>query len=187
MRVIAGDYRGARLKAVAGNRVRPTTDRVKESLFQVIGPFFTGGRVLDLFAGTGALGIEALSRGCTEAIFVDVARTSLDVVRKNLEVVRAPEQKVIRGDARMVLRKLGKEQKGFDLIFMDPPYGDDVALELLELVSVAQLLTTEGMIVLEQPTVRQMPAELGELERVRILSYGDTTIHLYERKRDKGE
>src|SRR4051794_31814353 len=117
MRIIAGSAKGTRLKMVPGKHVRPTADRVKESLFQVIGPFFAGGRVLDLFAGTGALGLEALSRGFDRGVFVDQSRTSCDIIRMNAEAAKLADRvEIYRRDARAALKMLQVKGYQFGLI-----------------------------------------------------------------------
>lgn len=124
MRVISGQAKGHPLRAVPGNGTRPTTDKVKEALFSMIGPYFDEEeRVLDLFAGSGGLGIEALSRGAGSAVFVDSSPQSVDVVRRNLESTKlAGKASVYRNDARRALKVMEKSGLPFDLIFLDPPY-----------------------------------------------------------------
>lgn len=180
MRVIAGLARGVRLQSPPGNQVRPTTDRVKESLFQVIGPFFDGGRVLDLFAGTGALGIEALSRGAEQAIFVERSR-AVQIVRNNLERTGFRQQgEVLRGDARRVLPMLIKRELSFRLIFLDPPYRDPILLRILQIIGDSKLLGKDGILVAEHPDDRFLPEKVGSLLQIRTLRFGETTIHLYQ-------
>lgn len=142
MRVIAGERKGHALKAVPGNNTRPTTDKVKESLFSIIGPFFDGDMVLDLFAGSGGLGIEALSRGAERAVFIDQAALAIKTIRQNLEGCHFTERaEVYRNDAERALKLLHKNEWKFDLVFLDPPYKKQqlekllVTLEKLELVN----------------------------------------------------
>ncbi|MBA4494746.1 16S rRNA (guanine(966)-N(2))-methyltransferase RsmD [Paenactinomyces guangxiensis] len=181
MRIIAGTARGTRLKMVPGSHVRPTADRVKESLFQVIGPFFDGGWVLDLFAGTGALGLEALSRGAERAIFIDRSKTSLDTIRSNVEAARMNDRaEIYRRDARSVLKVLKQRKLRFRIIFLDPPYQGNLLLPVLEQISKNDLLNEDGVVVAEYPTRRELPPSIGTLIATRQLSYGDTSIFLYQ-------
>ncbi|RAL26137.1 16S rRNA (guanine(966)-N(2))-methyltransferase RsmD [Thermoflavimicrobium daqui] len=184
MRIIAGTAKGTRLKMVPGQHVRPTADRVKESLFSVLGPFFEGGWALDLFAGTGSLGLEALSRGIEHTIFIDQSRTSLDIVRSNVKACKMESQaEFYCKDARAALRVL--EQRGiqFRLIFLDPPYQKPLLLPILKQISKSQLLADEGVVVAEHLSRQQPPACVDLLTSYRQLSYGDTMITLYRKGR----
>ena len=123
MRVVSGKCKGHPLKAVPGNTTRPTTDKVKESIFNMIYPYFDGGIALDLFGGSGGLGIEALSRGIDKAIFVDRDSKAIKVIHQNLESCRVQEQaEVYRNDAERAVKALIKREMSFDLILIDPPY-----------------------------------------------------------------
>lgn len=150
MRIIAGKSKGIRLRSVSGLSVRPTTDRVKESLFQIIGPYFDGGKVLDLFAGTGSLGLEALSRGADQAIFVDRSQASVKTIKQNIKMAGMEEQsEVYRRDARSVLRSLKRRTELFRLIFLDPPYQEKLLPDVLTFISENGLLEPRGMVVAE--------------------------------------
>lgn len=180
MRIVAGTARGIRLKMVPGNHVRPTADRVKESLFNVLGPFFDGGNVLDLFAGTGGLGIEALSRGMEYAVFIDKSSASTAVVQENLKKSKLNEKAETHScDARVALKKLKERGICFQIIFMDPPYHDELIIKLLEVVSEYGLLSRDGVIIAEHAKDFYMPKEIATLERTRSLSYGNTFMSLY--------
>jgi 16S rRNA (guanine966-N2)-methyltransferase len=180
VRVISGQARGRPLKAVPGNTTRPTTDKVKEALFSIIGPYFDGDRVLDLFAGTGGLGIEALSRGAGHAVFVDTNHKSIEVVRRNLEATRLTEQaEVYRNDARKAIKMLESKGLPFDLLFLDPPYivknGDELLLELSE-----RGLVADGAIaVIEHASEVSYPDGFGRYERFRLALYGETALSVY--------
>jgi len=182
MRIIAGEAKGVRLRSVPGLQVRPTTDRVKESLFQIIGPYFDGGKVLDLFAGSGSLGLEALSRGAEEAIFVDRARASVDTVRYNLRSAGLDQRgKVFRRDARAALRTLARQRARFHLIFLDPPYQERILSPILTAIAEQDLLETGGVMVAEHGKDRNLPLQVHSLVRFRNLNYGDTVLDLYSR------
>lgn len=147
MRVICGKYKGKRLIAPEGNRTRPTTDKIKESVFNILS---SGGEmrgnVLDLFAGSGSLGIEALSRGADSAVFVDKNPEAVAVVRKNLALVGA-NARVYNTDWKVAVRKL--EGQKFDLIFLDPPYALAIETQLLAEIEAKDLLADDGVIVVE--------------------------------------
>jgi 16S rRNA (guanine(966)-N(2))-methyltransferase RsmD len=181
VRVISGKLRGTPLKAVPGKGTRPTTDKVKEALFSMIGPYFDGGIALDLFAGTGGLGIEALSRGMDRAIFVDLEPSSIDVVRDNIRTCRLQEQtEVYRNDAAKALKALGKRGIMPDLIFMDPPYRLDIVGNLAQLLCELSLPAPKAILVAEQPVSRELPGILGGFHCRKQAEYGDTAIHIYD-------
>jgi 16S rRNA (guanine(966)-N(2))-methyltransferase RsmD len=181
MRVISGKLRGVPLKAVPGKGTRPTTDKVKEALFSMIGPYFDGGIALDLFAGTGGLGIEALSRGMDRAIFVDLEPSSIDVVRDNIRTCRLQEHiEVYRNDAMRALKALGKRGMKLNVIFMDPPYRLDIVGNLAQILCELSLPAPNAILIAEQPSFRELPNRLhGFLHRKRA-EYGDTAIHIYD-------
>jgi 16S rRNA (guanine966-N2)-methyltransferase len=182
VRVIAGRYGGRRLKAPRGSDTRPTSDRVREALFSMLGSV-QGTRVLDLFAGTGALGIEALSRGAAAVVFVERDAAALGALRANLQALdlREPEVQVRRGDALAALRTARESHETYDLVFVDPPYGDAHAWESKLSAALPVLLAPAGRVVVE--SARRMPLALQveeeglgvELER----RYGDTAITIH--------
>lgn len=180
MRVISGSARGRALKAVPGMGTRPTTDKVKEAIFSMIGPYFDGGAVLDLFAGTGGLGIEALSRGMDKAVFIDKDAKSLETVRHNLQVTGLGDQaEVYKNDAERALKALAKREVLFDLIFLDPPYrlkhGDALMMQMDEL----KLLSPQATVVLEYESDYVYPASFGPFLQTRKAEYGETTVSIY--------
>ncbi|WP_337032264.1 16S rRNA (guanine(966)-N(2))-methyltransferase RsmD [Paenibacillus illinoisensis] len=180
MRVVSGSAKGRPLKAVPGNGTRPTTDKVKEALFSMIGPYFEGGTALDLFAGSGGLGIEALSRGMDKAVFVDLESKSIEVIRANLKATKLEDQAAIyRNDAGRALKALAKRTTQFDLVFLDPPYrmknGDELMLTMHEL----ELLKPEATIVLEYESKYSYPEQFGPFEQTRKAVYGETAVSIY--------
>lgn len=180
MRVIAGSARGRKLAAVPGNRTRPTADRVKEAIFNMIGPYFAGGEGLDLFAGTGAMGIESLSRGLDKMIFVDRQGMAVSTIKKNLAATDFSGQaEVYRLDAKKALHMFMRRNDRFDLILIDPPYKQSNVRELLELIASSELLNSGGVIVLEHPAVPAMPECIGRLRRDRSRRYGAAHISLF--------
>ncbi|WP_124727644.1 16S rRNA (guanine(966)-N(2))-methyltransferase RsmD [Staphylospora marina] len=189
MRIIAGSNRGTRLKMVSGKHVRPTADRVKESVFSVIGPFFDGGWILDLFAGTGQLGLEALSRGADRAVFIDESPASVETVRMNVRAARLEERSEIRrANAWAALRNLKKRGLRFRIIFLDPPFTENYWETALKRIDEYDLLEEDGVIVAEHPARNELPRTVGMLRQYRRLEYGDTAVSLYQRKsRDEQE
>lgn len=180
MRVIAGEARGRQLKAVPGNTTRPTADKVKEALFSMIGPYFDGERVLDLFAGTGGLGIEALSRGAGHAVFVDVDARSVQVVRRNLETVRMLDRaEVYRNDAARAIKALARKGVPFDLVFLDPPYRMDNADQLLLELSACGLVADGGIAVIEHGVAQAYPERFGQYVCSKHSVYGEAALSVY--------
>lgn len=162
MRVIAGTRKGTRLKAVPGKATRPTTDKVKEALFNMIGPFFDGGRGLDLFSGSGGLGIEALSRGFDSFIFVDRAPKAVETIKTNLVTSSYMEvAEVFRNDARRALKAIVKRGLTFDVIFLDPPYSDKSLEAIMQVIAEQELLKEQGVLVVEHDANRTMADTLG--------------------------
>lgn len=181
MRVISGEARGRPLKAVPGQTTRPTTDKVKEALFSMIGPYFDGERVLDLFAGTGGLGIEALSRGAGHAVFVDANMRSVEIVRANLAATRLEAKaEVFRQDAAKAIKLL--EQRGarpFDLVFLDPPYAMKNCDALLLELAARGLANEDTVAVIEHESGFEYGENIGRYERRRLATYGETAVSIY--------
>ena len=172
MRIIAGLARGLSLTVPRGDATRPTSDRVREAIFSSLGTRVTAAAVLDLFAGTGALGLEAISRGAQSVVFVEQARTALDCLAKNLAGFKPPPTaQIMRGE---VHRELARLTKPFDLIFADPPYGTD-PLPMLETVRQRGLLATGGLFVLESAK-RDAIAMSADWQLHREAVYGDTRV-----------
>lgn len=150
MRVIAGKCRSLPLKTLEGLETRPTTDRTKETLFNVLQPWIPGGRFLDLFSGSGSIGIEALSRGASQAVFVEQARKAVTVIRDNLTFTRLmPDAVVLQDSVMHALSVLAEKKDVFDCIFMDPPYNHELEKEVLSFISTHDLLREDGVIVVE--------------------------------------
>ncbi|HTU83931.1 MAG TPA: 16S rRNA (guanine(966)-N(2))-methyltransferase RsmD [Solirubrobacteraceae bacterium] len=175
MRVVAGRFGGRSLVAPRGRATRPTSDRVREALFSILGDFVARARVLDLFAGSGALGIEALSRGASEAVLVDSSATAVAAIRRNLATVGA-EAEVRRQDALAYLRGAPRDARQYDLVFLDPPYRHASALGRELSVALAALLAPEARVVAESD--RRAPLEL-DLELLDERRYGDTLIRIH--------
>ncbi len=177
MRVIAGTYKGRRLKAPDWSGLRPTSDRLKETLFNVLGTHVAGARVLDGFAGAGALGIEALSRGAGSVTFVDQDRRATTLIDENLGHCGIVGGYVIIRDSFVgALRRLPADQQ-FDLMLLDPPYGMDALPEVLALA--AGWLSPAAILVLEHARRREVPAQEATIVRYRTITAGDSALAFY--------
>ncbi len=182
LRVISGRLKGKKLLTLKGLSLRPTSDRVKEAIFDLLQKFPPGGRVLDLFAGTGALGIEALSRGARSAVFVEESASSVEVLRRNLEACRLTDQaEVLIREVAAGLKVLEERRGEFDWIFLDPPYGRGLAGRTLGLLSGSAILSPETLIVAEH-SPREGLADIPSLERIDWRKYGGTEISFFRRK-----
>ncbi len=181
MRVISGLYRGHVLKNPPDNKTRPTSDRLRETLFNVLAPRIDEEtRFLDLCAGTGAIGIEALSRGAAFVTFVDRSKKSCALIELNLDKLGVPESQteILGLDAENFT---GREHSiGWDIAFFDPPYDTDYSLVLHEFGYNKTLLNDGGILVTEHFSKKQMPDEIGSLRRWRILKQGETSLSFYE-------
>lgn len=182
MRVITGQARGRRLVSPEGFDVRPTTDKVKESLFNIIQFRLAGTKVLDLFAGSGQLGIEALSRGAQKAVFVDSSRKSLDVVKKNLELCRFTSQaQTFLLDASAYLRTANEK---FDIVILDPPYHKGLCISALELLGDA--VHEDAVVICETQSDEELPDAVGSFIVDRVYSYSSIKLTAYRVDNCKG-
>jgi 16S rRNA (guanine966-N2)-methyltransferase len=180
VRVIAGTAKGRILKAVPGMGTRPTTDKVKEAIFSIIGPFFDGGIGLDLFAGTGGLGIEAISRGMDRVIFIDMERTSIQVIEDNIATIGFNEQsEVYRNEAQRALKVLAKRGLKFDLVFIDPPYLMKQADKILLQMQQMELIQDQAVVLVEHEAGHAYADEIGQFHVRKRANYGETAITIY--------
>ncbi len=185
MRVVSGSCKGRPLKAVPGTSTRPTTDKVKEAIFNMIGPYFSGGIGLDLFGGSGGLGIEALSRGLDKVIFVDKDFKAIQTIKSNLESCAFTNNaEVYRNEAKRALKALVKREIKFDFIFLDPPYKDHQLEALIIFIHEHSLVREYGYIVAEHEIDEILPNEIGDLTKVKSEIYGITAISVFCYKRD---
>lgn len=179
MRVITGKARGVQLKTPEGLTTRPTSDRVKEALFSIIQFDIPGAQVLDLFGGTGQLGIEALSRGAKCATFVDVGEPACRLIRENLRRTKLEgEGKVVRSDYMDYLKRCREE---YDIIFLDPPYAEVFLENSLKQIAEIDILRSGGIIVAERPLGKELPWEFAGLTRSKDYKYGNTLLTLYRK------
>ena len=179
MRVITGKARGVNLKTPDGMQTRPTTDRVKEALFSIINFDIPGARVLDLFGGTGQLGIEALSRGAKSATFVDAGDAACKLIRENLRRTKMEaDGKVVRSDYMDYLNRC-REQ--YDIIFLDPPYAEVFLENSLKRITEIDILQSGGIIVTERPLGKDLPWEFEGFSRSKDYKYGKTLLTIYRK------
>jgi len=180
MRVIAGKFKSRVLSSFEGKDIRPTSDRVKESLFGILTPLLYGSRALDLFSGSGSLGIEALSRGAKEVVFNDSSRESVELLKKNLKTLGIEGQRVMNMDYVTALNSLGGR---FDIIFLDPPYREKYEESALSIIDERSLLSSGGVIAYEKDKeVNFVPAGL---EKYDVRRYGKAIITFFRNKQDE--
>lgn len=183
MRIISGQYRGFKLKSLEGEDVRPTLDRVREAVFNMIQFDVQGAKVLDMFAGSGAMGIEAASRGCAEVTFNDSYKAALNIVRENCSRVKLAGANFYNYDYRELCRALEREGKSFDIIFVDPPYGGDTASAAAQQIAAHNLLTSGGKIIVEH--LAKNPLNLKDNLELTALSskkYGIVAIDILQKQ-----
>lgn len=184
MRVIAGKFKGRKLTGIKGRKIRPTSDRIREALFSILSQKVENALVLDLFAGTGALGIEALSRGAEKSFFVDKSKQSIEIIKKNIELLNIKEEaEVFLYDACTIMNSKRISDQKFSLIFMDPPYNKNfihTIFENLDLLSIME----ENAILIAEHSIRENGLEkVPELDLYDKRSYGDTAISFFRKSR----
>lgn len=180
MRVVSGKFRGQNLKAVPGDSTRPTSAKVKESIFNIINPYLTGGICLDLFAGTGSLGIEAVSRGYEKAYLVDKNFKAIKIIKENTEKTRSSELfTIINSTASDALAKFKSENIKFDLVFLDPPYIKHITDEITKNM-VEDALLENGAIIVIETDYEVEPFENDNLHIIQEKKYGETFVVIYQ-------
>jgi 16S rRNA (guanine966-N2)-methyltransferase len=180
VRVIGGSFRGRRLHAPRGLATRPTPDRVREALFSILSSRVEGALFLDAYAGTGAVGIEALSRGARRCLFVESDAQALRALRRNLAGLEIEELAgVMGGDFAAAARRLPSAEGAFDIVFLDPPYGPGEIHRALRLCAAGELLAPSALLVAQHDARTEMPEREGRLERGRSYRYGSTRLTLY--------
>lgn len=185
MRVIGGLFRGRRLRAVEGQAVRPTSDRLRETLFNVLAPRIDDARFLDICAGSGAVGIEALSRGASRATFIDASRRACSVIEANLAALDITNQAtIINRDAVAALKRLASEGEQFDIVFFDPPYQSEIYSQVIELLGASTLLDDGACVIVEHRAKTPPASESGELRAYREIKQGESALTFYELSRD---
>lgn len=179
VRVISGSARGLKLNTPGDDRVRPTTDRVKESMFNIVQDWVYDSQVLDLFAGSGALGIEALSRGASQAVFCDNSLDSIKIIKSNIEKARVVDRsQIISGDFKRCLRDMEAKNQSFDMIFVDPPYYKGLFEEVLDTIRSCKILKKDGIVIVEHDAKRPI-GQVEGLEVYKEKKYGITMLTFY--------
>ncbi|MBR1990391.1 MAG: 16S rRNA (guanine(966)-N(2))-methyltransferase RsmD [Firmicutes bacterium] len=180
MRIITGDFKGRRLEMPEGKDIRPTTEKVKEAIFSIIAGNVPGAVCVDLFAGTGNLGLEALSRGAEKCYFADNSRESLNLIKRNIAMCKAEEWSVvIPGDFERVLTRLGERGEKIDIFFLDPPYREGLYEKCFELIREYDLLAEEGIIIAEHGEREPLPEEIEGYIVLKERNYGSVAITIY--------
>lgn len=181
MRIVSGKYGGIRLTPVKSDKTRPTTDKVKESLFSMTGPYYDGGRFLDLFAGSGAVGIEAVSRGMDSAVLVDRQYQAIKAIKDNIQKIHAEDQfNVIKGSAENVLKQLAGDGTKFDMVFLDPPYKLQKMTATLAELKALDLLNVGATVICETDNHTELPPELDGFRAIKQKNYGLTNLTIYD-------
>lgn len=188
MRVISGIRKGHRLKAPKGSKVRPTEDRIKESLFNILSNINKDTKVLDAFAGSGSIGIEFLSRGAREAYFVDNYQQSISTIEENLKHTKLIEKaKIIKSDIFTTLKKFNKNKLSFDYIYLDPPFNKEGLIpKLLGSINDENVLSPEGLIIIEHEKELLLENTIYNFEKTDSRKYGNKTLTFYKIK-NKGD
>ena len=180
MRVISGRFRGRKLKAVPGKNTRPTTDKVKESIFNMIGPYFNGGQCLDLYSGSGSLGIEAVSRGVEHAVLVDKSNIAIQTISENVELTKEKNKfTILRSNANRAVQQLAASKEKFDLIFLDPPYAKQMIAQEIEKLVEYDILKPSALIICEVDKDVEIVSEYTFASEIKSATYGITKIVIY--------
>lgn len=181
LRVIAGYAKGFKLKTFSDNKVRPTSDKVKEALFSILTERIVDADVIDVFAGTGSLGIEALSRGAKTVVFNDNCKDCITLVKQNLETTKFIEKaEIIFGNADETIKKLSRQGKKFDIIFLDPPYGKNLIKDTLFILSESDIMRKDCIVVAEHDKNDEMPIKIGKISFTKDKKYKDTVLSFFE-------
>lgn len=184
MRIVAGEFRGRKLQPPKRRSIRPTSDRVREAIFNILGSRLLDARVLDLFAGTGALGLEALSRGAAQAVFVDESVEAVRLIMDNVRICAAQERaEVVHGKVDRIVRRLARKKPvidKFQIVFLDPPYGKGLVQSTIGLLS--GLVTSAAVVVAEHHVKDGLPPQLDDWVLAQERRYGDTKVSFYVRE-----
>ncbi len=181
MRVIAGKFRSRTLRSLKGQMLRPTSDRLRETLFNILEPHVRGATFVDLYSGTGAVGIEALSRGARHAIFVEQHAPAATLIRRNVEALGiGAEAEILGMNVTRAIEKLEARHVHAQFIFLDPPYAADIEYEsALEALGESPLVAPDGRVIVEHLKKRGLPERVGDLEIVRVVEQGDAALSFY--------
>lgn len=181
MRVIAGEFKGRRLTSLSGDNTRPTSDKIKGSIFNMIGPYFDGEKVLDLYSGSGNLAIEAVSRGCEKAYCFDNHFKAIKVIQENIKLTKKEKSFVVtKMDAEKAVEWLHDKGHSFDLVFLDPPYAKQIIEKQVEKMLELSLIEPFGYVICEMDKIVDLPDSIGQLTRIKAQSYGATKVNIYQ-------
>jgi 16S rRNA (guanine966-N2)-methyltransferase len=185
LRIISGKYRGRKLKSPPSLKTRPTSDRLRETLFNILAPRLEGARFLDLCAGSGAVGIEALSRGAAHVTFVDRSRKMYALIESNLDLLEVSDEQfdaASKEASEFLRRRVKNEEEPFDVIFFDPPYAMDYE-EVLGYIGEhsSELLAGDGVLIVEHHKKNDLPQAFGDWRRYRVLKQGDSALSFFKR------
>jgi 16S rRNA (guanine(966)-N(2))-methyltransferase RsmD len=182
MRIISGFLRGRRLRAPDGLATRPTSDRVREGLFNILAPRIEGSRFLDVCAGSGAVGLEAISRGADSVVFVEQSRRALAQLEENIEMLGVDAStRIVPKEAVAALKTLAAKEEAFDIVYVDPPYDAELYRPILRFLGRSDLVAPDGVVIVERRTRAVLPLELGPLRHYRDARYGESSLAFYER------
>lgn len=190
MRIISGEFGGRRLKAVPGQNTRPTTDKIKESLFNILGGYFDGGVMLDMYSGSGAVAIEAVSRGMDRAFLFENNRLAQKTIEQNIEITKSSGQfHLKRQNVKQGLKTIASDPafEPFELVFMDPPYRLQEIVKDIEQLQELNLLSADCVIVSEVDKEVQLPERILEFEQYKRVEYGITALVFFDRASDEKE
>ena len=176
--IISGRYKGRRIIAPRGTKTRPTSSRVREALFSILGSRVNQATVLDLFAGSGAMGLEAMSRGAASVFFVDKSAMAVAVVKQNCQTLNIENFQISKRDVSVFL-KSKQDGMGFELIFADPPYRQGFPATLLPLICQGNWLKSDGLLIVEEDASANLPERIGCLQSIDLRKYGDTGLYIY--------
>ena len=177
MRIISGKYRGIRLQSPENDKIRPTTDRIKEDIFNIIAPYIYESDFLDLFAGSGAISIEAISRGASSATLVEMDSQSIKLINKNISIIKEKLFNIVRADVEKFLIATKNE---YDIIFIDPPYKYENAEMLIKTISDRKLLREDGILIVEQSDRSELAEEIGDFKRFKLKKCSSTKVYFYQ-------
>ena len=183
VKIIAGKYKSRVLNTLDGLNTRPMTSRMKESIFNTIGPYFDNDVVLDLFGGSGALSLEALSRGASFAYINEKAYDALKIIKKNVESLKANEDvRILNLDDKVALKMLANDKKKFDIIFLDPPYRMNIVSEIVDFLVTNDMINEKGIIICQYVSGNYKPIETEILKVIKNFSYASSEVCIYQKK-----
>lgn len=183
MRIIAGTYRSRVLKSLTGDQTRPTTDKVKEAIYSRIGPYFDGGIMLDLFGGSGSMGLEAISRGIDEVVFCDQSAKAMQIIKANIAALAVQQQCVcLKMDYQRALQECINQKRSFDIIYLDPPYKKQQIDSILTFIHDHDLVKPKGHVICESLKEDMFEDTYGDIIKVKETTYGITRITYYQRR-----